>query len=164
MFVKLIFHLLHHWQVLSVTTHRDVLEEDTKFPHGSIRVPTDQSQDSIMFTRNHSALKTTGYEGSDHLNISLELRTFEQNSLLLRHKFISGGYFQMNIETGLVVAHMMVDLSKPAVTIHSYTTVSDGHWHRVGLVTERGTEGARLVVDAEVRMKKIPSNIRTGGS
>ena len=122
-------------------------------------LPGDQHDDSVMFISTTTAVKILGYEGSDNLNISLQLRTFESSGLLLFHHLISGGYLCLSIKEGVVMADMILNHS---LTIKSFTPVNDGDWHEVGIVIERNTDVAMLRVDKEIRMEKIRMKIRTG--
>ena len=130
--------------------------QDEPFP------PGDQHDDSVMFTSTTTAVKILGYEGSDNLNISLQLRTFESSGLLLFHQFISGGQLCLSIKEGVVIADMMMNHSLPSLTMETFTPVNDGDWHEVGIVIERNTDFATLRVDKEIRMQKILMKIRTG--
>ena len=125
-----------------------------------------QSKQSVTFSTNHSAVKILGYEGSYHLNISLELRTFEPSGVLLFHQFISGGSLCLSVRNGLVTASMVgrshSQHSQHIMTMDSYTHVSDGDWHRVVFGVERGGGGARLGVDREVMTQMFGTQIRTG--
>jgi hypothetical protein len=126
-------------------------------------LPGEQHDDSVMFISTTTAVKILGYEGSDNLNISLQLRTFESSGLLLFHQFISGGYLLLSIKDGVVMADMMmVNHSHPSLTMETFTPVNDGDWHEVGIVIERNTDVAKLMVDKEIRMLKIKMKIRTG--
>ena len=125
-------------------------------------LPGDQHDDSVMFISTTTAVKILGYEGSDNLNISLQLRTFESSGLLLFHQFISGGYLCLSIKEGVVMANMVMNNSQPSLTMESFTTVNDGDWHTVGIVIERNTDVAMLRVDNEIPMLKIMMKIRTG--
>ena len=125
-------------------------------------LPGEQHDDSVMFISTTTAVKILGYEGSDNLNISLQLRTFESSGLLLFHQFISGGYLCLRIKEGLVMADMNMNHAQPSLTMESFTPVNDGDWHTVGLVIERNTDVATLRVDKEIRMLKIMMKIRTG--
>ena len=125
-------------------------------------LPGDQHDDSVMFISTTTAVKILGYEGSDNLNISLQLRTFESSGLLLFHQFISGGYLCIIIKEGVVMADLMMNHSQPRLTMESFTPVNDGDWHTVGIVIERNTDVAKLRVDKEIRMLKIMMKIRTG--
>jgi hypothetical protein len=122
-------------------------------------LPGDQHDDSVMFISNTTAVKILGYEGSDNLNISLELRTFESSGLLLFHQFISGGYLCLSVKKGVVMAEMVINHSQ---TMESFTPVNDGDWHEVAIVKERNTDVAMLRVDEEIRMLNIMMKIRTG--
>ena len=125
-------------------------------------LPGDQHDNSVMFISTTTAVKILGYEGSDNLNISLQMRTFESSGLLLFHQFISGGYLCLSIKEGVVMADMVMNNSQPSLTMESFTPVNDGDWHTVGIVIERNTDVAMLRVDNEIRMLKIMMKIRTG--
>ena len=77
------------------------------------------------------------------------------------HQFISGGYLCLSIKEGVVIADMMMNHSLPSLTMETFTPVNDGDWHEVGIVIERNTDVATLMVDKEIRMLKIMIKIRT---
>ena len=138
----------------------------SRLPHVQLQdkpsLPGDQHDDSVMFISTTTAVKILGYEGSDNLNISLQMRTFESSGLLLFHQFISGGYLCLSIKEGLAMVDIMVNHSQSSLTIESFTSVDDGDWHEVGIIIERNTDVVTLRVDKEIRIQKIMMKIRTG--
>ena len=68
----------------------------------------------------------------------------------------------LSIKEGVVMADMMMNHSKPSLTMETFTPVNVGDWHEVVIVIERNTDFAKLMVDKEIRMLKIRMKIRTG--
>ncbi|XP_014245346.1 neurexin-4 isoform X1 [Cimex lectularius] len=99
----------------------------------------------VSFLTRSSYAKLKGYEGSNRLNVSVGFRTYEENGLLIFHKFLPKGFVKVFLQKG----HIKVELQLPARGGGPYSTVQstfldnynerfdDGRWHHCMLTISK---------------------------
>ena len=70
----------------------------------------------VTFTTSESFIRVVGYEGSYNLNISLLLRTFQDEGVLVFHKFSSKGYLKIFLHEGQLKAEIVSSESQTLLT------------------------------------------------
>jgi hypothetical protein len=114
----------------------------------------DEKTIPVTFKTENSFVRQTGFEGNTNLNISLEFRTFEQNGLIMFHKFSSDGYVQIYMERARIKVKIQAK-GTPEVKIDNFDqTWNDGTWHQVVLSMSRNE--AIISMD---KMKMVTSRI-----
>ena len=119
-------------------------------------------EEELTFTTNESFVVVVGYEGSYNMNMSLQVKTWQEEGVLVFHKFSSVGHLKIFLQEGHLVAEIVTaeeDSSRTTIK-HYQTLVSDGAWHFVQLYIER--TGVGLVIDSNQVTNTLPSQIRTG--
>ena len=116
----------------------------------------------LTFTSSDSFVVVVGYEGSYNMNISLQVKTWQEEGVLVFHKFSSVGHLKIFLQEGHLVAEIVTaEEDSPRTTIKHYQTLlSDGAWHYVQLYIERTVVG--LIIDSNQVTDTLPSLIRTG--
>ena len=120
---------------------------------------SDEGQRTVTFLTEDAFLETLGLEGSHGLNLSLEVRTFQQTGLLLFHQLSSQGHVQLSLSEGKLRAEVVVEGTAPRVLEHPATRLDDGEWHTVQFWVGRGK--AVLVV-GEARVGGRVGKVTTG--
>ena len=118
--------------------------------------------EELSFTSSDSFVVVVGYEGSYNMNMSLQVKTWQEEGVLVFHKFSSVGHLKIFLQEGHLVAEIVTaeeDSSRTTIK-HFQTLVSDGAWHYVQLYIER--TGVGLVIDSNPVTDTLPSLIRTG--
>ena len=115
----------------------------------------------VTMTSSDSYISMLGYEGSYNLNISVQIRTWQVEGVLVRHKFSSQGSLTISLNKGVdqaVVASVEGDI----VLEYHDTPTSDGEWHTVEFFISRRLVG--LTIDGgDIVKDSLPALIRTGG-
>ena len=56
--------------------------------------------DVVTFTTSDSFVRVVGYEGSYNMNLSMQIKTWQQEGVLVFHKFSSKGYLKILLHGG----------------------------------------------------------------
>ena len=93
----------------------------------------------------NSHVRLYGYEGTYSFNITLEFRTYEENGLIIFHRFSSEGYIKLFMENSRIKVEIASN-DVPKVLIDNFDqTFNDGNWHEVELSMQKNK--AVLAVD-----------------
>ena len=87
----------------------------------------------VTFKTSESFVRVVGYEGSYNLHMSFQLRTWQEEGVIVFHKFSSKGYLKIFLHEGQLKAETMSsDPKTPLTTLEPYDTlVNDGEWHSI---------------------------------
>ena len=118
----------------------------------------------VTFTTSDSFMRVVGYEGSYNLNMSLQLRTWQDEGVIVFHKFSSQGYLKIFLHEGQLLAEIMSSGPETPLTIleHYDTGLSDGEWHSIQFYIAQARAG--LSINSHTVTGSLPSQIRTGGA
>ncbi|XP_014482279.1 PREDICTED: neurexin-4 isoform X1 [Dinoponera quadriceps] len=104
----------------------------------------------VTFLTKGSYAKLRGYEGVYSLNVSLSFRTYEENGIILYHKFTSPGFVKLYLEKGKLKVELQTR-DNPLVNLDNfYETFNDGKWHQVILTMARNS----LILNVDGRPMK----------
>jgi hypothetical protein len=119
---------------------------------------------AVTFTTIESFIRVIGYEGSYNLNMSLQLRTFQEEGVLMFHKFSSQGHLKIFLHEGQLKADSVSSGTQAPLTIleHYDTWLSDGEWHSIQFYIAHARAG--LSINSHTVTGSLPSQIRTGGA
>ncbi|KAG8229611.1 hypothetical protein J437_LFUL002336 [Ladona fulva] len=85
----------------------------------------------VTFLTDNSHAKLRGYEGIKTMNVSLNFRTYEENGLLMYHKFTSDGFVKLFLQGGKVKIEIVTG-GNPRTILDNYDELfNDGKWHHV---------------------------------
>ncbi|XP_071445509.1 neurexin-4 isoform X1 [Hetaerina americana] len=114
----------------------------------------------VTFLTEKSHARLTGYEGVKSLNISLNFRTYENDGLLVFHKFTSDGFLKLFLERGKIKVEIAT-AGNPTAILDNYDEVfNDGMWHPVILTVQ--TNRLILNVDGRPMMTERLLSMTTG--
>ena len=118
----------------------------------------------VTFTTSESFVRVVGYEGSYNLNMSFQLRTWQEEGVIVFHKFSSKGYLKIFLNEGQLKAEIVSsDPQTPVTTLEHYDTlVNDGEWHSIEFYIAQARAG--LSINSHTVTGSLPSQIRTGGA
>ena len=118
--------------------------------------------EGLTFTTNDSFAMVVGYEGSYNMNISLQVMTWQEEGVLVFHKFSSKGHLKIFLQEGHLVAEVAsTEENIPVTTLeHYHTVLSDGTWHFIQFYIVQNRVG--ISVDNNTVTQTLPSLIRTG--
>ena len=155
---------LNHSNVIA--GYKDGLAYDDRFYNYEERggvvkgCQTDYFTVPVTFKNSQSYVRLTGYEGSYSMNVSLEFRTYEENGLLVYHRFSSEGYIKLFMEDARIKVEM-VSKDMPKVELDNFDqTYNDGKWHSVEIAL--ATNKAVLTIDKDPMETKRLLKISTG--
>ncbi|KAK2720944.1 neurexin-4-like isoform X1 [Artemia franciscana] len=115
----------------------------------------------VTFTTANSYARLTGYEAIEAMTVSLDFRTFEENGLLVYHRFMSPGYFKLYLERGKLKVQIVAEQS-PKIILDNFAQVfNDGLWHAVTL--QIGRNSVKLTVDGTTAKTTRFLLVRSGG-
>ena len=120
--------------------------------------------DTLTFTIGDSFVKLVGYEGSYNMNLSMEIRTWLEEGVLVFHKFSSKGHLKIFLAEGKLIAEIVCSEEGSSVhTLEHYdTVVSDGRWQHLQFFISQTLVG--LSINNHTVTASLPSLIRTGGN
>ena len=118
--------------------------------------------EEVTFQTSESFMRVVGYEGSYNMNITLQLRTWQEEGVLVFHKFSSQGYLKIFLHEGQIKAEIASSETKTPLTIleHFDTLVNDGEWHSIQFFIAQTRAG--LSINSLKVTGSLPSQIRTG--
>ncbi|XP_046386690.1 neurexin-4 isoform X1 [Ischnura elegans] len=101
----------------------------------------------VTFLTEKSHARLQGYEGVRSLNVSFNFRTYENDGLLIFHKFTSEGYLKLFLEEGKVKVEITT-AGNPRVLLDNYDDMfNDGMWHHVILSVQTN----KLIINVDGR-------------
>nr|CAD7425131.1 unnamed protein product [Timema monikensis] len=104
----------------------------------------------VTFLTKNSYAKLKGYEGVRSLNVSFSFRTYEEDGLLLFHKFLSDGEVKLFLDDGKIKVDLVTS-GNPRTILDNYDeTFNDGRWHTVILSIETNS----LILNVDNRPMK----------
>jgi hypothetical protein len=126
----------------------------------SVSIPNEE----VTFQTSESFMRVVGYEGSYNLNMSLLLRTWQEEGVIVFHKFSSQGYLKIFLHEGQLLAEIMSSGPETPLAIleHYDTGLSDGEWHSIQFYIDHARAG--LSINSHTVTGSLPSQIRTGGA
>ena len=77
-------------------------------------------------------LETLGREGDSVLNVSIEVRTYQQSGLLLYHQLGKKGHVRLSVNEGVVAVEVVIGDHSSLHLAEWGSRVDDGAWHQVG--------------------------------
>ena len=106
-------------------------DEDNKLTN-STNNNKEEKEEVVTLRTPGAFLETLGREGDSVLNVSIEIRTYQQSGLLLYHQLGNKGHVRLSVNEGVVVVEVVIgDLS--ALHLAEWgNRVDDGAWHQVG--------------------------------
>ncbi len=114
----------------------------------------------VTFKNEQSFVRLTGVESSYSMNVSLDFRTFEENGLLVYHRFSSEGFVKLFMEDARIKV-VLVGRDMPTVELDNFDqTYNDGKWHSVELALSKNR--AVLTIDRDPAETVRILNIATG--
>nr|CAD7438043.1 unnamed protein product [Timema bartmani] len=90
----------------------------------------------VTFLTKNSFARLKGYEGARSLNVSFSFRTYEEDGLLLFHKFLSDGQVKLFLDDGKIKVDIVTSGNPRAILDNYDETFNDGRWHTVILSIE----------------------------
>jgi len=117
------------------------------------------NDNTVTLTTGESFFRAVGYEGSFHLNISLQMKTWQEEGVLMFHKFSSRGHLRIDLFDGKTKGEVL-DGDGIVSLVESEKVVRDGQWHHLKLHILQ--DQMTLTVDSITSKVQLPSNIRTG--
>ena len=81
-------------------------------------------------------LETLGREGDSVLNVSIEVRTYQQSGLLLYHQLGKKGHVRLSVSEGVVAVEVVIGDDSSVHLAEWGSRVDDGGWHQVGAEIE----------------------------
>ena len=120
--------------------------------------------DVVTFKTSDSFVRVVGYEGSYNMNLSMQIKTWQQEGVLVFHKFSSKGYLKILLHGGQLRAEIISSEEGSSLTTleHHDTVLGDGKWHRVQFLISQAE--ASLSVHTRTVRSRLPALVRTGGS
>jgi hypothetical protein len=120
--------------------------------------------DEVTFQTSDSFMKVVGYEGSYNLNMSFQVRTWQEEGVMVFHKFSSRGYLKIFLHGGQLKAEIVSsDQNTPLTTLEHYdTVVNDGEWQSIEFYITQ--EIAGLSINSLTVTGSLSLQIRTGGA
>ncbi|KAJ8665187.1 hypothetical protein QAD02_006849 [Eretmocerus hayati] len=102
----------------------------------------------VTFLTSASYAKLQGYEGMNHLNVSLSFRTYEHRGLLVYHAFLSAGYVRLYLQDGKLKVAIKANRDDHLSVLDNFDEqFNDGKWHHVVLTASRNS----LVLEVDGR-------------
>ncbi|XP_068245600.1 neurexin-4 isoform X1 [Palaemon carinicauda] len=90
------------------------------------------SSETLTFLTKEAHLRYPAFEDQRSINVSLEFRTYEDEGLLIYHKFSTNGYFKLYLHEGKVKVDISAPQTQGKVILDNFdTTYNDGRWHHV---------------------------------
>lgn len=115
----------------------------------------------VTFLTPKSFARLKGYEGVPSMNVSFSFRTYEEDGLLLFHKFTSPGYVKLFMDDGKVKVEIQTGTNPKALVDNYDEKFNDGKWHQAMLTIQTNT----LVLTIDSRPMKTTRAIQiTTGS
>ncbi|XP_054280158.1 neurexin-4 [Macrosteles quadrilineatus] len=114
----------------------------------------------VTFLTAKSFAKLQGYEGMNSLNVSFSFRTYEEDGLLLYHKFTSKGFVKLYLEKGKIKVEIVSDNGPKAILDNYNERFNDGRWHTAMLTISTNT--LVLTVDNRPMRTTRLLNMQTG--
>lgn len=104
----------------------------------------------VTFLTSSSYAKLKGYDGVNSMNISLSFRTYEDQGIIVYHKFIDRGYVKMYLFEGRLKVDIKT-ITTPKVTLDNFDeNFNDGKWHQVIFSIAKNT----LILNVDSRPMK----------
>ena len=92
-----------------------------------------EEKEEVVTLRTPGAfLETLGREGDSVLNVSIEIRTYQQSGLLLYHQLGRKGHVRLSVNEGVVAVEVVIADLSPVHLAEWGSRVDDGAWHQVG--------------------------------
>ncbi|KAF4517229.1 hypothetical protein B566_EDAN005283 [Ephemera danica] len=115
----------------------------------------------VTFLTRNSYARLKGYEGVPSLNVSLSFRTYEENGMLIYHKFTSDG--SLHLEKGRLKIELISSGPNRKTILDNFPDelFNDGSWHQVVLTLS--TNSLVLNVDGRPMRTVRQLKISTGG-
>ncbi|XP_026683145.1 neurexin-4-like [Diaphorina citri] len=85
----------------------------------------------VTFTTPGSYARLKGYEGMKQMNVTFSFRTYENNGLLVFHKFLSEGHVKLYLEEGKIKVEIVTSGNPKALLNNFDDSFNDGKWHTV---------------------------------
>jgi hypothetical protein len=126
----------------------------------SVSIPNEE----VTFQTSNIFIRVFGYEGSYNMNMSFQLRTWQEEGVIVFHKFSSKGYLKIFLHDGQLKAKIVSsDPQTPLTTLEHYDTlVNDGEWHSMQFYIAHARAG--LSINSHTVTESLPAQIRTGGA
>ena len=115
---------------------------------------TNNNKEVVTLRTPGAFLETLGREGDSVLNVSIEVRTYQQSGLLLYHQLGKKGHVRLSVSEGVVAVEVVIGDDSSVHLAEWGTRVDDGGWHQVGLEIE-----LKVLPDLPNFEKNIFSNI-----
>ena len=130
-------------------------------------VSVSMQNEAVTFTTSDSFVRVIGYEGSYNMNMSFQLRTWQEEGVVVFHKFSSSGHLKIFLHEGRLMAEVVSSGGgtplTPLTTLEHYDTlVNDGGWHSVQFYIAQTQVG--LSINSRTITGSLPSQVRTGGA
>ena len=119
--------------------------------------------DRVTFKTGDSFVRLVGYEGSYNMNMSMQIKTWQEEGVLVFHKFSSTGSLKIFLHEARLTSEIVSSEEGSTLTTleHYDTVVNDGEWHSIQFYIARTLAG--LSVDSCTVTGSLPGQIRTGG-
>uniref|UniRef100_A0A8D8V989 Neurexin-4 n=2 Tax=Cacopsylla melanoneura TaxID=428564 RepID=A0A8D8V989_9HEMI len=104
----------------------------------------------VTFTTTGSYARLKGYEGMKQMNVTFSFRTYENNGLLVFHKFLSDGHVKLYLEGGKIKVEIVTGGNPKALLNNFDDEFNDGKWHTVILTINTN----QLVLNVDGRAMK----------
>ncbi|GLH10251.1 Neurexin-4, partial [Gryllus bimaculatus] len=101
----------------------------------------------VTFLTKQSHVRLKGYEGVNTMNVSFAFRTYEEDGLLVYHKFLHDGHVKLYLEDGKIKIELVTP-GNPKTWLDNYDDLfNDGRWHRVIMTIKKN----KLILDVDNR-------------
>ena len=97
---------------------------------------TNNKEEVVTLRTPGAFLETLGREGDSVLNVSIEVRTYQQSGLLLYHQLGKKGHVRLSVNEGVVAVEVVIGDHSSLHLAEWGSRVDDGAWHQVGAEIE----------------------------
>ncbi|XP_072742598.1 neurexin-4 isoform X2 [Anoplolepis gracilipes] len=93
----------------------------------------------VTFVTTGSFARLKGYEGVPSMNVSLAFRTYEEQGIILYHRFTTPGYVKLYLDGGKLKTDIKTKANPFATLDNFYEKFNDGKWHQVILTIAKNS-------------------------
>ena len=97
---------------------------------------TNNNKEVVTLRTPGAFLETLGREGDSVLNVSIEVRTYQQSGLLLYHQLGKKGHVRLSVSEGVVAVEVVIGDDSSVHLAEWGSRVDDGGWHQVRVEIE----------------------------
>ena len=115
---------------------------------------TNNNKEVVTLRTPGAFLETLGREGDSVLNVSIEVRTYQQSGLLLYHQLGKKGHVRLSVSEGVVAVEVVIGDDSSVHLAEWGSRVDDGGWHQVRAEIEPKCAGCWIFLPDMPNFKK----------